>query len=257
MIVMLRLTFVPGQAEWISKKGEAQSRVALSDLHGPTISIFDIKSGSNDALATLATIHKAPVTCLRYNMAFDTVISTDSKGFIEYWGGTDYAAPSAPNQVSFVSKLDTDLFDLVKTKSVAKTIEISLDGSQFSLYCSDQRIRVFKFESAKLRRVYDESENLCQELQKSGDEMFKIEDMELGRRLAVEKEVQLSLDEPGSAFPNAVFDESGNFLIFSSILGIKVVNLMTNQVVRILGKVENERFLKLALFQVSLLVSPL
>ena len=43
-------------------------------------------------------------------------------------------------------------------------------------------------------------------------------------------------DEPGAAQPNAVFDESGNFLIYSSLVGIKVVNMISNCVCRVLGK---------------------
>ncbi|CAH8283507.1 unnamed protein product [Eruca vesicaria subsp. sativa] len=49
---------------------------------------------------------------------------------------------------------------------------------------------------------------------------------------------------------NAVFDESSNFLIYATLLGIKIVNLHTNTVARILGKVEsNERYLRVALYQ--------
>jgi hypothetical protein len=57
---------------------------------------------------------------------------------------------------------------------------------------------------------------------------------------------------PGDAVPapSVLFDESGNFLIYPTLLGVKVVNLVTNGVARLLGKVENtERFLKLALYQ--------
>ncbi len=47
-----------------------------------------------------------------------------------------------------------------------------------------------------------------------------------------------------------VFDESGNFLLYPTLLGVKVVNLVTNGISRVLGKVENsERFLGLALYQ--------
>jgi hypothetical protein len=50
--------------------------------------------------------------------------------------------------------------------------------------------------------------------------------------------------------PNAVFDESGNFLLVPSLFGIKVINLTTNSVSRLLGKAENtERFLRIALWQ--------
>lgn len=48
---------------------------------------------------------------------------------------------------------------------------------------------------------------------------------------------------------NAVFDESGHFLIYCTMLGIKVVNLVTNSVSRVLGRHENVRFLHATLFQ--------
>ncbi|CAN0324492.1 unnamed protein product, partial [Discosporangium mesarthrocarpum] len=48
---------------------------------------------------------------------------------------------------------------------------------------------------------------------------------------------------------NAVFDESSHFLIYTTMLGVKVVNLTTNRVSRVLGRHENVRFLQTALFQ--------
>lgn len=48
---------------------------------------------------------------------------------------------------------------------------------------------------------------------------------------------------------NAVFDESGHFLIYCTMLGVKVVNLVTNKVSRLLGRHENVRFLQATLFQ--------
>jgi hypothetical protein len=50
--------------------------------------------------------------------------------------------------------------------------------------------------------------------------------------------------------PNPIFDESGNFVLVPSLLGIKVINITTNSVSRIIGQPENtERFLALALWQ--------
>jgi hypothetical protein len=48
-----------------------------------------------------------------------------SQGFIEYWSGSTYSAP-APPVVSFTMKLDTDLFDLAKGKTTAKSLEVRL-----------------------------------------------------------------------------------------------------------------------------------
>lgn len=50
--------------------------------------------------------------------------------------------------------------------------------------------------------------------------------------------------------PTVLFDESGNFLIYPTPLGIKMVNTVTNRVCAVLGKVENtERFTAMALYQ--------
>ena len=88
------------------------------------------------------------------------------------------------------------------------------------------------------------------DLQKSGAEMFVLEDIDFGKRYALEKEIRAAGDSVPA--PNAVFDESGNFLLYPSLVGIKVVNLVSSACVKILGKVENtERFLRVALYQGS------
>lgn len=67
-------------------------------------------------------------------------------------------------------------------------------------------------------------------------------------RYALEKEIRAAGDDVPS--PNALFDESGNFLLVPSLLGIKVINLATNALPRLIGRPENtERFLRIALWQ--------
>lgn len=70
----------------------------------------------------------------------------------------------------------------------------------------------------------------------------------LNFRLAVERDV-----EKGGALGvcNLVYDESGYFILYATMLGVKVVNLYNNRLVRTIGKPENLRLLNLALFQVS------
>lgn len=63
-------------------------------------------------------------------------------------------------------------------------------------------------------------------------------------------EHELEASPGAAATQNAVFDETGHFLVYASLLGIKVVNVETNRLVRVLGKLEaGERFLHVALFQ--------
>jgi hypothetical protein len=50
-------------------------------------------------------------------------------------------------------------------------------------------VRVFSFASGKLRRSYDESPEAAAELQRHGGEALKLEPIDFGRRLAVEREL--------------------------------------------------------------------
>lgn len=66
--------------------------------------------------------------------------------------------------------------------------------------------------------------------------------------MAVERE----LDKTETNLGNIVFDESGYIILYSTMLGVKVVNLYTNRCIRIMGKPENIRPMQLALFQVCI-----
>lgn len=71
--------------------------------------------------------------------------------------------------------------------------------------------------------------------------------MTFGARLAADRE----LEKTTSAIPstNVIFDESGNFIIYATLIGIKIVNVVTNRMVRLLGRDEAHRFTNLSLYQ--------
>ncbi len=58
------------------------------------------------------------------------------------------------------------------------------------MLCADSRIRIWRFATGKLRRSFDESLEAAQQLQKSGAVQFVLEDMDFGRRYALEKEIR-------------------------------------------------------------------
>ena len=60
-------------------------------------------------------------------------------------------------------------------------------------------------------------------MQQAGTAIYKVEDMEFGRRLAVERELELpgTDDRIPGMWINAVWDESGSFVIYPTLLGIK------------------------------------
>ncbi|CAN6695481.1 unnamed protein product [Malus baccata var. baccata] len=244
MMVMIRTEFVPGAVEWVYKQGDVKARLAISDRDSSYVHIFDARSGTNEPIIS-REVHLGPVKVMRYNPVFDTVISADQQGMVEYWTPDTLKFPETG--VKFRMKSDTNLFEIPKCKTTVSSIEVSPDGKQFSITSPDRRIRVFWFSTGKLRRVYDESLEVAQDLQRSDVPLYQLEAIDFGRRMAVEREIEKTESAPQ---PNAVFDESSNFLIYATLLGIKVVNLHTNKVSRILGKVENnDRFLRIALYQ--------
>jgi hypothetical protein len=53
-----------------------------------------------------------------------------------------------------------------------------------------------------------------------------LEPIDFGRRLAVERELIADAEAPP---PNVLFDESGNFVLYPSLLGIKVGSSFSHQ----------------------------
>ncbi|KAF2365092.1 Cyclophilin-type peptidyl-prolyl cis-trans isomerase domain, partial [Trinorchestia longiramus] len=176
----------------------------------------------------------------QYNAVFDTVISCDAAGILEYWRGSEgrYMQPAC---VKFTSKLDTDLFEFVKVKRPPLALCVSPGGLEFATLSHDRKIRVFKFLTGKLTRVFDESLDHVTELQHRKPQ---IPTMEFGRRMAVERDVEKS-----GSFGNLVYDASGYLLLYPTILGVKVLNLHTNRLVRTIARPENFRVQQIALFQ--------
>ncbi len=86
-----------------------------------------------------------------------------------------------------------------------------------NMFC--RRVRVFRFQTGKLRRTYDESLAAANELQRGESELYNLEPIDFGRRMAGEKDL---MADPEAPQPNAIFDESGNFIIYAGLLGIKV-----------------------------------
>ena len=215
--------------------------------------------------------HRSPVVAMAYSDKADVVISIDRKGIIEYWrlsseagGPVFHSFPS--DAVEFKYKTDTHLFDLAKARCTALSLCISPDGRYFACVCSDYKVRLFVVATGKLKRVYDETLQASQNLQSTDTEAFKLEDFDFGRRFAIEKKYhnallemskldeedqeEMLVDHEFVSRPNALFDASSNFLIYSTLLGIKVINIHTNKVSRMLGKIENtERFTHVALYQ--------
>lgn len=107
-------------------------------------------------------------------------------------------------------------------------------------------MRIFDFATGKLYRTYDESLQTLEEMQQAGTALQKLEDVEFGRRLAVEREIENSGSKDKC---NVIFDETGHFIIYGSMLGTKVISTYTNRVVKLYGRDDNYRPLAMAIYQ--------
>ncbi|KAN0123309.1 hypothetical protein V8E52_002641 [Russula decolorans] len=251
MINMIKLGFTPKSCCWVHRRGQAQSILAVSEQNSGTIRLYDGR-GDGKPLETVEKLHRFPVHLMTYSDRFDCVVSADEGGFVEYWRPSEqFDLPTnVPGLWSFKSQ--TDLYEFKKSKSTPTCITLSPDSTSFITFSlPDRQIRIFSFLTGKMTRKYDESLVAIQEMQQAGTAVYRVEDMEFGRRLAVEKEIELPGPDgkvPG-AWINAVWDESGAFILYPTLLGIKVVNTVTNRVVRLLGKDETVRCMNLSLYQ--------
>jgi peptidylprolyl isomerase domain and WD repeat-containing protein 1 len=198
----------------------------------------------------------------------DVIVSVDCSGVIDYWSASTFSFPSRP-VVSFSSKLDTDLYTFARLALLPSSLTFSHSGSLFVTTSPDRLLRLFRFSSGRIVKQFDDSLAALSARQQSGNPVYQLDSIDYGRRMAVEREYDKQSRQQAAALAapptastttsssaplvpvsNAVFDDSDTFLLFASLLGVMVVNVHSNMLVRILGKVESaERFTTLQLFQ--------
>lgn len=244
LLSMISLSYVPNCVCWVHTKAASVPMLAVSEQAKPLIHIYDGRGEKEDAIHTIKGLHRSPVHLMAFNEAYDCVVSADENGMLEYW------RPSGnyekPDEV-FQYKSSTNLFDFKKAKSVPSCLTISPNGKHLAAFSlPDRKIRIFDFATAKLYRTYDESLQAIEEMHRAGTGSHKLDNVEFGRRTAHEREVESETLKNKS---NVIFDESGNFIMYGSMMGIKVLNTYTNQVVKVYGKDENFRAVNLSIYQ--------
>ena len=245
LLAMLPLEFVPRCVCWVHRRGASLPLLAVTDESSSTIQVFDGRGGNQAPMHTVKSIHRAPVASMAFNSAFDCVISADESGMIEYWRAGD-GSFEKPDNV-FDLKSSTNLFEFKKAKSTPASLSISPTGHQFATVSfPDRQVRIFDFASGKLYRKYDESLSTITDMQQAGTAIHQLDTVEFGRRLAAERELENPVTIPRV---NVLFDESGHFVLYGSLYGIKCINTYTNRVVRVYGKDEPFRAINLCMYQ--------
>jgi len=171
---------------------------------------------------------------------------------IEYWDSNEYDFPA--KKLKWQYKTETSLYELLKHKTKPTSLSLSPDGALVAITARDRFIRIFRFATGKLIKQYDDRLDVYEEMQATGPEHVKTDNIDFGKRMAVERELHKAGGSKGKIgyIPpsNVVFSEDSNFIMYPTMMGIKLINLKTNSLSKLLGKVENtERFLNLCLFQ--------
>ena len=229
---------------WVHGRRSSLPLLAVTRENDNDIQIYDGRGEKTEPVDVVKGLHRSPVHLLAYNNAYDCVVSVDEGGMLEYWSPS--GSHEKPEGV-FEYKSSTNLFEFKKAKSVPSSMTMSPDGSKFATFSfPDRKVRVFDFPTGKLHRTYDESLTTLTEMQQAGTALQRLEDFEFGRRIAVERELENATTRPKV---NVVFDESGHFIFYGSLLGVKVINMHTNRVVRVYGADDPFRALNLSLYQ--------
>jgi len=249
MMGMIKLKFKPLALEFVHPKNAPTTTLAISCVDSGAIRFLQPESGSAEPVRTLE-IHSQPAHCIKYNASIHACLSCDKSGALELWDPDTLQMPTdeTRSRLQFSMKSETHLYELLKNQTFAVTLTLSSDGTLFAAMCDDGRLRIFRFATCKMFRAYDESLEMFTAAQSDPNMSdLHLDRFDFGRRVAVEKEMRKS---PALMYQTASFDESSNFIIYPSLVGIKVVNIHTNKLIRILGKVEQtERFLGVNLFQ--------
>ncbi|KAF2708566.1 hypothetical protein K504DRAFT_380123 [Pleomassaria siparia CBS 279.74] len=244
LLAVLTVDYAPKAVCWVHGRGASFPLLAVSADENSWIRIYDGRGEIQEPLHILKSIHRSPVVLMAYNNAYDCVVSVDQGGMVEYWRPSENF--EKPDNV-FAMKSSTNLFEFKKSKCVPSTLTISPTGTQFAtISFPDRKVRIFDFASGKLHRTYDESIETITDMQQVGSAPQQLEDIEFGRRIGIERE----LDNPSiRSRMNVIFDETGNFILYGSMYGVKVINTLTNRVVKMYGQEETFRPLCLTLYQ--------
>lgn len=258
----------PAPADEPKKKPKKEDDTNCNNWVSPgSILLFSGTNLSAEPLRII-TYHASPVTALSYNSKKQWVISSDVSGVLEVWNvpssSPDDSTSSDNGPLPFESKFDTDLYALMKKKTYA--IDIAVSDKHFAVYCSDRKIRLFSLTNGcKLVCIYDERLKVYDKMLAQNSSAMGIDAIEYGKRAALEREMEDSYLLSGCVSSNAVtkqsistvnatsegsnhqhfhltFDNTGNFLLLPTIVGIKVINIKTHRVTATAGKGDASAF---------------
>jgi peptidylprolyl isomerase domain and WD repeat-containing protein 1 len=217
-----------------------ESADVLGITRGSEVIFFKIAALLDDpkrySPVTKSGVHSATITQIVFSPKISGYVSVDSEGFVEISG-----------KVEFQSKFDTDLFELKKNNDQCVSLVTNPSGSLFAIMTTSGHIKIFRTANGKLVKSIDESLDSLSVAQNDPlQAVIHIPADDFAQRIGREMEDT----ERRWNKHMLTFDESGEHLVYSTLVGIKVVNFLQNKLVGLLGKLERtERFLDLVVLQ--------
>lgn len=171
-------------------------------------------------------------------------------------------------------KMSTSLYEFAKNKVVPIASAFSPNGAYMAIYGNDDKIRLFSYRSGLLLKTYDESAEMYSAMtqqryspddegNEGDDALYRMDMLEYGKRAATEREIADttiytggvatdSLYQDSSSLHQLItmaFDPSSTFLVYPSLMGIKVVSIVSHTCCRIIGRgdASSLRFLSVCL----------
>lgn len=246
MLEFVTLPFDPTAACWVSPPGAPVPEIAVArgDDDG---SVIVLRVGRlSDPVRSFTVAHVAPISLMTYNARFSAVVSSDTRGVLDYWRPNALDEGEDRSRIPgtrFEMRTDTDLYVFARARAPPTSITISDDGAHFAAVGADRCVRIFNFTTARVLETLDD-ETAAATAAAAG-----IDGGELARRAARERAARAD-PERSLARANALFDPSGRFVLYATVTGVLVFDWRASRVVRALGVPESaQRFLALALFR--------
>ena len=257
----IQLNYYPSLCEYIIADEKSMNNIiAISEKDKGIIHVYDTNKKKE---ISLVTIHNnSIITGLKFNFKYNICLSTSNLGLIEYWSksinntnkndlnnfiyGNDndnineiiddsISFDFPKHNIKFKFKSQTDLFKLYDKNKKNSIINLTLSprNNYFGVTDKLKNIYIFHFLTAKI--VYTITDNTY--IYEDND--TKEENIEKD----IEKYIEIQYQ------PNVQFDESEKYLYYPCWEGIKLVNMKTKELVKILGKKEKLRFISICLYQ--------
>ena len=247
LINIIKLEYIPILCEWIYNNNDPIPMIIVAQQNCGYIYIYKPMETTSEHINKIK-IHKHAILNIVYNPKYRCIITNDVNGFIEFTNTNNNDYNRATN-LDFEYILDTDLiiYPSSNKKILPLSINISNNNEMISIYSTDHYIRIFSFKSGKLLLTLNEAINNYNNIK----DIYNIDEIEYGKLISVERQINKLISNNYYDYKiNTIFDESNKYIIYPTMFGIKIVNILSNKIVKILGNDErNLRFTKLVLFQ--------